>query len=100
MSAGVPLLLVDGHNLLWRGAFGFPAPVRSRDKTRDLTAEFAFFALLGVAIRKEIPDPPEVLVVFDGEHGASERQHADASYKANRVLDAAALKPLRAIPHV
>lgn len=100
MPAGVPLLLVDGHNLLWRGAFGFPAPVWSRDKTRDLTAEFAFFALLGVAIRTEIPEPPEVLVVFDGQHGADDRKAADADYKANRVLDEAALKPIRAIPHV
>jgi DNA polymerase I len=100
MPAGVPLLLVDGHNLLWRAAFGFPAAILSRDKTRDLTAEFGFFALLRVAIREELPEPPEVLVVFDGEHGAAERKDSDADYKANRVLDEAALKPLRAIPHV
>lgn len=96
----VPLLLVDGHNLLWRGAFGFPAAIRSRDRTRDLTAEFAFFALLRVAIREELAVPPEVLVVFDGQHGAAERQAADSAYKANRVLDDAALRPIRAIPHV
>jgi DNA polymerase-1 len=100
MPAGVPLLLVDGHNLLWRAAFGFPAAILSRDKTRDLTAEFGFFALLRVAIREEMPELPEVLVVFDGEHGAAERKDSDADYKANRVLDEAALKPLRAIPHV
>lgn len=100
MPAGVPLLLVDGHNLLWRAAFGFPAAILSRDKTRDLTAEFGFFALLRVAIRDELSEPPEVLVVFDGEHGAAERKDSDADYKANRVLDEAALKPLRAIPHV
>jgi DNA polymerase-1 len=100
MGAGVPFLVVDAHNLLWRGAFGFPAPVRSRDKTRDLTAEFAFFALLGVAIRKELPTLPEVLVVFDGEHGSQERKEVATDYKANRILDEAALRPLRAIPHV
>jgi 5'-3' exonuclease len=100
MPAGVPLLLVDGHNLLWRGAFGFPVAIYSRDKTRDLTAQFAFFALLRVAIREELPTAPELLVVFDGEHGAGERQNADADYKANRVLDEAALKPIRAIPDV
>lgn len=94
------LLLVDGHNLLWRGAFGFPAPIFSRDKTRELTAEFAFFALLRVAIREEFSAPPEVLVVFDGQHGAAERQSTDGDYKANRVVDEAALKPIRAIPHV
>lgn len=100
MPAGVPLLLVDGHNLLWRAAFGFPAGIRSRDKTRDLTAEFGFFALLRVAIREEMPAPPEVLVVFDGEHGATHRKNSDGEYKANRVLDESARKPLRAIPHV
>lgn len=101
MPAGVvPLLLVDGHNLLWRAAFGFPAAILSRDKTRDLTAEFGFFALLRVAIREEIAEPPEVLVVFDGEHGTAERKDSDTDYKANRVIDEAALKPIRAIPHV
>jgi DNA polymerase-1 len=96
----VPLLLVDGHNLLWRAAFGFPAAILSRDKTRDVTPVFGFFALLRVAIREEMPEPPEVLVVFDGEHGTAERKEADADYKANRVRDEAALTPLRAIPHV
>src|SRR5689334_12089779 len=100
MPAGVPLLLVDAHNLLWRGAFGFPAAIYSRDKTRDLTAQFAFFALLRVAIRDELPSAPEVVVVFDGEHGASGRQDTDADYKANRILDEEALKPIKAIPDV
>lgn len=100
MPAQVPLLLVDGHNLLWRAAFGFPAEIRSRDKTRDLTAPFGFFALLRVAIRDELPAAPEVIVVFDGEHGSAERQDSDADYKANRALDDGARKALEAIPVV
>lgn len=99
MPAVSPLLLVDGHNLLWRAAFGFPAEIRSRDKTRDLTAVFGFFALLRVAIRDELP-APEVIVVFDGEHGSAERQDSDADYKAQRVLDDGARKALEAIPDV
>jgi DNA polymerase I len=95
-----PLLLVDGHNLLWRAAFGFPAEIRSRDKSRDLTAVFGFFALLRVAIRDEFTDLPEVLVVFDGEHGSEERKQDDADYKANRPADDEALKPILALPHV
>ncbi|WP_201296853.1 MULTISPECIES: 5'-3' exonuclease H3TH domain-containing protein [unclassified Nocardiopsis] len=95
-----PLLLVDGHNLLWRAAFGFPAEILSRDKTRDLTAVFGFFALLRVAIRDEFYDPPEVLVVFDGEHGSDDRKQDDADYKANRPADDDALKPILALPHV
>lgn len=95
-----PLLLVDGHNLLWRAAYGFPGEIRSRDKTRDLTGVFGFFALLRVAIRDELDEDPEVLVVFDGEHGAADRQDADAAYKANRALDDGARKALEAIPAV
>lgn len=100
MPVHVPLLLVDGHNLLWRAAFGFPAEIRSRDKTRNLTAVFGFFALLRVAIRDELPSAPEVIVVFDGEHGAAERQDADEQYKANRELDDGARTALEAIPQV
>ncbi|ASO21568.1 DNA polymerase-1 [Actinoalloteichus hoggarensis] len=95
-----PLLFVDGHNLLWRAAFGFPAVISSRDKTRDLTAEFGFFALLRVAVRDELPTPPEILVVFDGQHGTEQRKAADPAYKSGRVLDDGALRPLRAIPRV
>lgn len=33
MTAEVPwLVLVDGQNLLWRAAFGFPARIRTRTR--------------------------------------------------------------------
>ncbi|WP_405007092.1 hypothetical protein OHV13_26120 [Kitasatospora purpeofusca] len=91
-----PLLLVDGFNLLWAGTFGFPAPIHSRDKTRELTGLFAFFALLRAAIRDDLDvAEPEVLVVFDGEHGSADRAATDQDYKANREATAEALKPLQ-----
>jgi DNA polymerase I len=96
----VPLLLVDGHNLVFRAVYGFPAPIYSRDKSRELTGVFGFFALLRVAIRDELPEPPEVLVVFDGENGAAARKQTDEGYKANRPVDEQALKPIRALPDV
>ncbi|MFD5434736.1 5'-3' exonuclease H3TH domain-containing protein [Kitasatospora sp. NPDC127067] len=90
------MLLVDGFNLLWAGTFGFPAPIFSRDKTRELTGLFAFFALLRAAIRDDLDvAQPEVLVVFDGEHGTAERVAADQEYKANREATPEALKPLQ-----
>jgi DNA polymerase-1 len=96
-----PLLLVDGHNLLWGATFGFPAEVRSRDKTRLLTGLFGFFALLRVAVRNDIPTgQPEIIVVFDGQYGAADRQQIDASYKAQRPTDAAALAPIQFLPDV
>ncbi|MFJ9456843.1 5'-3' exonuclease H3TH domain-containing protein [Kitasatospora sp. NPDC101447] len=91
-----PLLLVDGFNLLWAGTFGFPAPIFSRDKSRELTGLFAFFALLRATIRDDVDvAPPEVLVVFDGEHGAADRVATDQDYKANRETTPEALKPLQ-----
>jgi len=96
----VPLLLVDGHNLLFRACFGFPARIWSRDKARDLTGVFGFFALLRVAVRGEIPAHPEITVVFDGELGSAARRETDPGYKAHRPSDEAALAPIRALPDV
>lgn len=91
-----PLLLVDGFNLLWAGTFGFPAPIHSRDRSRELTGLFAFFALLRATVRDDLDvDEPEVLVVFDGEHGTTDRVAADQEYKANREATPEALKPLQ-----
>lgn len=96
-----PLLLVDGHNLLWGATFGFPAPIYSRDKTRTLTGLFAFFALLRVAVRNEVAGGrPEIIVVFDGEHGGVARREEHDGYKASRPTDAAALEPLRYLADV
>ncbi|MET8981646.1 5'-3' exonuclease H3TH domain-containing protein [Streptomyces sp. NPDC004539] len=95
-SPVAPLFLVDGFNVLWRGHFGFPAPIYSRDKQRNLTGLFAFFALLRVTLRDDLDtDPAEVCVVLDGEHGSAERKDADADYKANRESTPAALEPLQ-----
>jgi DNA polymerase-1 len=95
-SQVAPLLLVDGFNVLWRGHFGFPAPIFSRDKQRNLTGLFAFFALLRVTIRDDLDTPPvEVCVVLDGENGSAERKNTDAGYKANRESTPAALEPLQ-----
>jgi DNA polymerase-1 len=93
-------LLVDGSNLLFRSWFGFPARIKSRDKARDLTGVFGFFALLRVAVRKETAADPEIMVVFDGELGSAERREADPAYKAHRPADEAALAPIKALPDV
>lgn len=93
------LLLVDGHNLLWRAWFGFPGRIRSRDKTRDLTGIFGFFALLRVAVR-ELPEPPEIVVVFDGENAWAERTAIDPAYKAHRPSDDQAMAPIRSLAAV
>lgn len=97
--ANVPLLLVDGHNLLWRAWYGFPARIRSRDKARDLTGVFGFFALLRVATR-DLPSQPEIVVAFDGENAWHERQRILPQYKAHRPTDEAAMAPIKQLANV
>ncbi|MGH3807396.1 MAG: 5'-3' exonuclease [Pseudonocardiaceae bacterium] len=74
-----PALYVDGHNLLHRAAFGFPARITSRSG-RDITLVFGFFALIRAAARN-LDTPPEVIVVFDGHDGAAERRALLPQYK-------------------
>jgi DNA polymerase-1 len=83
MSA-IPLLLCDGHHLAFRSHYGFPARITSRDKQRDLTCVFGFFALLRAGIRDNLNGPAEIIAVFDGEDGAAKRKAIDPGYKANR----------------
>jgi DNA polymerase-1 len=77
------LLLVDGFNLLWRAAFGFPAVIRNPSRI-DVTPVFAFFALLRSSCRA-LGGPVECVVCFDGEEGALSRQDVDPDYKRNRA---------------
>jgi DNA polymerase-1 len=76
------LVLVDGQNLLWRAAYGFPARIRTR-AGEDVTAPFGFFALLRKGLR-DFGHPSECLVVFDGESGWNQRLTAFPDYKAGR----------------
>ena len=92
-----PLLLVDGHHLLYRAWFGFPARIHSRDGQRDLTGVFGFAALLRKAHHEHCPEH-ELFVVFDAENGASVRTERDASYKANRTD--ADHTPIRSLPPI
>jgi DNA polymerase-1 len=95
---GADQLYVDGHQLLFRAHYGFPARITSRDKTRDLTGVFGFFALLRAAIRDNLDQPPEIIVVFDGENGVAKRRAVDADYKTNRPEETP--EPIKALGHV
>lgn len=80
-----PLLVVDGHHLLYRSWWGFSdRRITSRDGSRDLTGVFGFLAILRKTHLEETPDH-EIVVVFDGENAAATRQSQDAGYKANRA---------------
>ena len=70
---------MNGHNLLHRAAFGFPARITSRSG-RDITLVFGFFALIR-ACAPSLDTPPEVIVVFDGHDGAGDRRALLPRYK-------------------
>lgn len=76
------LVLVDGFNLMWRAAFGFPSRITTRDG-RDVTTPFGFFALLRKALRA-LSDPHECIVVFDSEIGWTGRVAQYPGYKRHR----------------
>lgn len=90
------VLIVDGLNLLWRAALGFPTRVRSKTGA-DITGIFGFFALLNVAWR-EYGSTADVIVCFDGQQGLQSRQSISSGYKASRAdLDLTPLESLDAI---
>ena len=76
------VLLVDGHYLLYRAWYGFPARIYASDRT-DRTGVFGFVALLRKALRQHAPGQ-ECVVVFDAEDGAAARTASDSAYKAQR----------------
>ncbi|WP_411140908.1 5'-3' exonuclease H3TH domain-containing protein [Streptomyces sp. x-80] len=80
----VPLLLVDGHNLLHRAWFGFAARIWNHDKSIDRTGVFGFAALLRKA-QEQHASRSEVFVVFDAEDGSQARAELDGQYKAQRA---------------
>jgi DNA polymerase-1 len=80
----VPLLLVDGHNLLHRAYFGFAARIFNRDKSIDRTGVFGFAALLRKAQAQHAAGF-EIFVVFDAEDGSQARADLDSGYKAQRA---------------
>lgn len=58
--------------------------IQNRAKTRDLTGVFGFMALSRKAHLTQAVDH-EIVVVFDGDNGATGRTANDAAYKANRA---------------
>ena len=73
------LLLIDGHNLLFRMFFGMPFPFYN-DKDVNITGTVGFVGTVVKMIKFLNVD--ECLVVFDGESSRSVRE--DEDYKANR----------------
>lgn len=76
------LLLIDGHNLLFKMFFGMPFPFYN-DGNENITGTVGFIGTVVKMIKYLKAD--ECLVVFDGESSRNVRQ--DEDYKANRQTD-------------
>lgn len=92
----IPLVLVDGHNLLWRAAYGFPSRILGKDGSNQTTL-FGFFALVCAAI-KRVNQSAEWIVCFDGEWGTNVRREEYSQYKLNRTN--ASTEPIQALPGI
>ncbi len=92
------LLLVDGHNYLFRAYFGVPASAKTPDGIL-VNAVYGFFAFLRRST--EVLHPTYILIVFDSETGIAEKQKENPNYKANRELvDTGMFEQLRLIKKI
>ena len=80
------LLLIDGHNLLFKMFFGMPFPFYN-DTEQDITGTVGFVGTVVKIIKYLKAD--DCLVVFDGENSKTIRPAPE--YKANRQADYSSL---------
>lgn len=74
------LLIVDGHNLLFRAFFGIPA--RLLPSGKPVHGTIGFLGLLRKIVTRV--EPTHVVIVFDAEDGGT-RKSTYEGYKANRT---------------
>lgn len=78
------ILLVDGHNYLFRAYFGVPQSATLKDGTK-INAVYGFFAFLRRAV--QYTNPGGIIILFDSETGINKRQSEVSEYKGNRTLE-------------
>ena len=76
------ILLIDGHNYLFRGYYGVPIQAKRRDGTA-INAVYGFFSLLRLTINVLKPD--YLLIVFDSETSIDTKKSFKPEYKSNRI---------------
>lgn len=76
------IILVDGHNLLFRMFYGIPSSIKN-SKGKEIRG------LIGVigSLKKLIEEfsPYSLVVIFDSETSKNSNLAIDANYKANRI---------------
>ncbi len=76
------IILIDGHNLLFRMFYGIPASIRN-SKGKDIRALIGF-----IGSSKKLVDkfkPYSLYVIFDSETSKNSNLEIDKEYKANRI---------------
>jgi len=75
------LLIIDGHNYLYRSYFGIPSTAKLKNELQ-VNAFYGFFSLLRKAY--QYVKPSKIIVVFDSENGVQEKLLKSENYKQNR----------------
>lgn len=76
------IVLIDGHNLLFRMFYGIPASIKN-SKGREIKGLIGFIG----SIKKIIDEfnPYSLLVIFDSETSKNDNLEISEDYKANRI---------------
>lgn len=76
------LMIVDGHNLLFRMFYGIPGSIKN-SKGCEIKGLIGFIGSLNKLINRISPD--KVLIVFDSETSIDSRLDEYSQYKQNRI---------------
>lgn len=76
------IVLIDGHNLLFRMFYGIPSPIKNT-KGIDIRGLIGFIGSLKKLVHEF--NPYSVVVIFDSETSKNDNLKIDSTYKANRV---------------
>lgn len=75
------LLVIDGHNYLYRAYYGIPSSAKLKNGLQ-INAYYGFISFLRRTV--EYIKPQNIVVVFDTETGTKKKIIANTSYKQNR----------------
>jgi len=76
------IILIDGHNLLFRMFFGIPASIKN-SKNKEIKGLVGFIGSLKKIVNEF--NPYSLIVIFDSETSRDNNLEIDETYKSNRI---------------
>ena len=76
------IVLIDGHNLLFRMFYGIPSSIKNT-KGKEIRGLIGFIGSLKKIVNKFNPD--SLVVIFDSETSRNNNLKIDKDYKSNRL---------------